>query len=165
MNYSIPTFAAILVMATLAAGCDSVTPITESSTVLLEPAEVSAVPRPVRLTFEKTAEDPENPGIWHGEVAGAFSGNLTTVLRDVRVAGPIWHVEFDWIITGTVNGEHDLTARLNGILNTNTWRVVMNGRVIDGYLEGARVHEEGQLMDEETLEFHGIINIMPRTAR
>jgi hypothetical protein len=39
----------------------------------------------------------------------------------------------------------------------------MNGRVIKGYLEGARVHEKGQLIDPATLRFGGTIRIMPET--
>ena len=88
-------------------------------------------------------------------------GDLTTELRDLRVTGPIWHVEFDWIVAG---GDQSFTARLTGILNTNTGYVVMNGAVIEGWLEGARVHEEGQLIDPDTLRFQGAILLMPATA-
>jgi hypothetical protein len=113
---------------------------------------------PVHLTFDKSSVE---PGIWEGTVAGDVEGNLTTELRDLRVNGPIWHVEFDWIIDA---GDQSFTARLTGVLNTNTGRVVMNGAVIEGWLEGARVHEEGQLIDPDTLRFQGAILLMPATA-
>jgi hypothetical protein len=40
----------------------------------------------------------------------------------------------------------------------------MNGAVIDGWLLGAQVHEEGQLVNPNTLGFEGSIRIMPATA-
>ena len=113
---------------------------------------------PVYLTFDKSSVA---PGVWEGTVAGDVEGNLTTVLRDLRVTGPIWHVEFDWIIDA---GDQSFTARLTGILNTNTGYVVMNGTVIEGWLEGAQVHEDGQLIDPDTLRFQGAIRLMPATA-
>ncbi|HYO80411.1 MAG TPA: hypothetical protein VES20_03350 [Bryobacteraceae bacterium] len=39
-----------------------------------------------------------------------------------------------------------------------------NGTVIDGYLDGARVHEEGLLVDASTSKFEGTIRIAPKTA-
>jgi hypothetical protein len=113
---------------------------------------------PVRLTFDKTATA---PGVWHGTVAGDIDGNLTTELLALDVTGPIWHVTFDWIIDA---GPSSFTARLSGVLNTKTGGVVMNGTVVSGYLLGAQVHEEGQLVDPATLEFVGSIRLMPATA-
>jgi hypothetical protein len=128
-------------------------------------APVSAQPNaPVNVGFDKTAVDPSNPGVWLGTVDGDIEGDLETLLLDLRIAGPIWHVEFDFIIDAD-DPDLSFTTRLNGILNTNTGRVVMNGTVTDGYLEGARVHEEGQLVDLDTLQFQGLIRIMPATAR
>jgi tetratricopeptide (TPR) repeat protein len=73
------------------------------------------------------------------------------------------HVEFDWIIDAD-DDAYDFTARLSGILNTRTGSVVMNGAVVEGWLLGARVHEEGQLVDPATLGFEGSIRLMPATA-
>jgi hypothetical protein len=114
---------------------------------------------PVRISFEKCAVA---EGIWEGTVAGDVAGGLRTELTDLRVTGPIWQVRFDWIIDA---GAQSFTADLAGILNTNTGAVVMNGRVVDGYLLGAQVHEEGQLVDAQNLCFEGTIRIMPATAR
>jgi hypothetical protein len=66
-------------------------------------------------------------------------------------------VTFDWIIDA---GERSFVADLRGTLNTNTGRVVMNGTVVEGWLLGARVHEQGQLVDPETLRFVGQIRVM-----
>ena len=113
---------------------------------------------PVLLHFEKSAI---GPGIWEGSVSGDVTGNLRTELTSLRIAGPIWHVTFDWIIDA---GDHSFTARLKGTLNTLTGRVVMNGTVVDGWLLGAQVHEEGQLIDPSTFRFQGTIQVMPATA-
>jgi hypothetical protein len=123
------------------------------------PAGASA---PLTLTFEKTAVA---PGVWEGTVSGDVDGHLTTALTACTGPTPcseqIWHVEFDWIITA---GAESFTAQLSGILNTQTGQVVMNGTVVEGFLRGAQVHEEGQLVNAATLAFEGTIRVMPSTA-
>jgi hypothetical protein len=56
------------------------------------------------------------------------------------------------------------TAHLTGALNTMTGKVIMNGAVVEGWLLGAQVHEEGQLVDPATLGCDGAIRIMPAAA-
>ena len=113
---------------------------------------------PLRLSFDKTAVA---DGVWAGTISGDIEGTLTTVLRDVRVTGKVWHVNFDWIID---SGDQSFTANLSGILNLKTGSVVMNGTIVEGYLTGAQVHEEGQLVNAATLQFVGSIQIMPATT-
>lgn len=117
---------------------------------------------PLDLTFQKTAVA---AGEWEGTVSGDVDGDLTTILTGCtgpnQCSGQIWHVEFDWIIDA---GAESFTARLTGVLNTVTGQVVMNGTVVDGFLQGAQVHEAGQLVDAETLAFEGTIRVMPSTA-
>jgi hypothetical protein len=113
---------------------------------------------PVYLSFDKTLV---GNGIWEGSVTGDVTGNLRTELTSLQVAGPIWLVQFNWIIEA---GEYSFTAHLNGTLNTLTGQVVMNGTVVDGWLLGAQVHEEGQLVDPNTLRFQGTIQVMPATG-
>lgn len=115
---------------------------------------------PVNLTFSKQSS---GPGTWQGTVGGDVEGQLTTVLTSLVERGPIWHVEFDWIIDADDDAQ-DFTAHLTGIPNTRTGKVVMNGVVVEGWLWGAQVHEEGQLVDPGTLGFEGTIRIMPATA-
>jgi hypothetical protein len=105
------------------------------------------------LTFDKTAVA---DGVWQGTVGGDIVGTLETHLTDRQVTGSIWHVRFDWIITA---GSHSFVADLRGTLDTVTGAVVMDGRVVDGYLQGARVHEEGQLVDPAVSRFQGTIRV------
>jgi hypothetical protein len=120
------------------------------------PAQASA---PLRLTFEKEAVA---PGVWEGTVSGDINGDLTTHLTACSPCdGQIWHVEFDWIVDAEAES---FTAHLSGTLNNKTGSVVMNGTVVDGFLQGAQVHEQGQLVDAATLRFEGTIQVMPPTA-
>ncbi len=127
---------------------------------LLPQAVAAGNNAPVNLTFSKQST---GIGTWEGTVSGDLEGQLTTVLTDLRISGPIWHVEFDWIVDAAGDA-NDFTAHLSGILNTETGSVVMNGTVVEGWLLGAQVHEEGQLVDPATLAFEGTIRIMPGTA-
>jgi hypothetical protein len=117
---------------------------------------------PLRLTFEKESVA---VGMWEGSVSGDVHGDLTSVLTSCTgpnpCSGTIWHVEFDWIIQA---GAESFTAHLSGILNLQTGAAIMDGTVVDGFLQGAQVHEEGQLVNAATLRFEGTIRVMPATA-
>jgi hypothetical protein len=121
-------------------------------------APVAASSEPLRLSFDKSSIA---PGVWQGTVEGDISGSLTTVLTNLNITGPVWQVRFDWIISA---GDKSFIADLSGILNTETGAVVMDGTVVEGYLAGAQVHEEGQLVDPDTLRFQGSIRLMPASA-
>jgi hypothetical protein len=123
------------------------------------PASATA---PLRLTFEKEAA---TAGVWEGSVSGDVDGGLTTMLTSCNgpnpCSGRIWHVEFDWIVAA---GAESFTAHLSGILNNVTGVAIMDGTVVDGFLQGAQVHEKGQLVNAATLRFEGTITVMPATA-
>jgi hypothetical protein len=123
-------------------------------------SSATASNEPVRIQFDKSISNPDT-FTWTGTVSGDVSGGLTTQLTSLRVSGPVWHVTFDWIIDA---GERSFVADLSGTLNTNTGRVVMNGTVVEGWLLGARVHEQGQLVDPATLRFVGDIRVMPASG-
>jgi hypothetical protein len=138
-------------------GCtDAPTAVTSDANAFSSAAAAS----PLQLQFDKCLTDPA--GVWNGTVAGDVSGDLETVLRDLWVAGPVWHVRFDWIVDA---GNQSFVADLSGLLNTNTGRVVMDGQVSEGYLLGAQVHEEGHADADRPGCFTGTIQIMPATAR
>lgn len=150
-----PFFTLALCGGALALGACAETP---TAVELTESPLAAVAAAPVRLEFHKCIVDPA--GVWEGQVTGDINGDLRTVLTDIRVAGAVWHVRFDWII----GGDDAFTADLSGVLNTRTGGVVMNGRVVDGHLLGARVHEQGQLVDAANSCFAGTIDILPATA-
>jgi hypothetical protein len=158
---------AALLLAVTVTGCHDVPTTPDGPPSAVAQLAMASLSRPntpeqVNLTFRKAASESEE-GVWEGWVAGDIEGELRTELQHVRVAGRIWHVEFRWIITGD-DPAHSLTFHASGTLNTQTGRVVMNGTVMDGFLTGARVHEEGQAQDAAGAVFEGIITIMRRTS-
>jgi hypothetical protein len=130
--------------------------------LLLSPnPHVSPADDPVlQLAFDKAAAE---EGVWTGTVSvdGAEYGQLRTELVSAEEDGSILNVVFDWIISGTPDGARDFTARLNGTLNLETGRALMEGHVTKGYRKGAFVQEEGRLVDAETSRFQGTIHVRP----
>jgi hypothetical protein len=118
---------------------------------------------PVRLEFDKCGGE---EGRWEGVVTGDLTGDLVSQAIDVDADRPVWKVRFLWTV-GEPGDPDYLVADLTGILNTNTFSVVMNGRVVDGAYTGAQVHEAGQLVGVEDcgLRFQGTITVLPATAR
>ena len=107
----------------------------------------------VNLTFQKAAS---GEGKWAGTVDGDVQGNLETVLLTIDNSNPVWDVEFDWIIDA---GDRSFTARMTGTLDSETGAVAMSGEVIEGWMLGTRVHEEGQMVNPETSAFEGVIKL------
>jgi hypothetical protein len=116
---------------------------------------------PVLVTFDKHVVDPV-AFAFEGTAGGDVTGDLHSQLVSLSASsGPILQIAFDWTVSA---GAKSFTARTEGIWNTKTGSVVMNGTVIDGYLLGAQVHEEGQLLDPATLHFAGTLQLMPASA-
>lgn len=61
-------------------------------------------------------------------------------------------------------GGNSLTAILDGRFNFSTGRVVLNGVVTDGWLEGSQIHEESQLTGFDPLTFAGTVQLMPASG-
>jgi hypothetical protein len=129
------------------------------STLLFVGSAAADDSAPLYLSFEKA--DPDQNYIWNGAVSGDVSGTLETRLLSARPTGQILQVEFDWIVDA---GPQSFTARLSGILDTQSGAVTMNGTIIEGYLKGTQVHEEGQMVDAANSGFVGTIRIMPATT-
>jgi hypothetical protein len=118
---------------------------------------------PIRLDFDKCGGE---DGRFDGEVTGGLETTLISQALEVDDTRPVWQVRFLWTV-GEPGDPDYFVADLSGILNSNTFRVVMNGRVVDGAYTGAQVHEAGQLVsiDECGLRFQGTIDVFPATAR
>ena len=147
-----PTFTRIFVIAILAAFTLAAFPQTAS-------AGASGDLSPIQLQFDKQGGA---NGIWNGTVSGDIEAALTTQLLSLEPAGPILKVKFAWIVEA---GDQSFTAVLDGTLNTLTGQVEMDGTIVEGWLAGAQVHEEGQMVDPTTGRFQGTITIFPATAK
>jgi hypothetical protein len=125
-------------------------------------SSASASSAPVQVDFVKHVVDPGNL-VFEGSMSGAVNGSMTSRLVSLNgVSGPNYHITFDWIVSA---GAQSFTARTTGTWNTLTGRVGMNGKVTSsGYLSGARVHEEGHLVDPSSLTFAGFLRLLPATA-
>jgi hypothetical protein len=93
-------------------------------------------------------------------------GTIEMQLANSSVTGNVQH------FTATVRlecpGGRALTAVMDGSFNFTTGKTVLDGTVADGWLTGAQVHEEGQLVayDPATKvgRFVGTIRLMPGSA-
>jgi hypothetical protein len=121
---------------------------------------VAASNAPLQIDFVKHLVDPATL-TFQGTVSGAVSGTLSShVVSLNRIDGPIDNITFEWDISA---GDQSFTALTSGTWNTDTGQVTLNGTVISGYLDGAQVHEQGHLIDPNTLTFAGVIQLMPAT--
>jgi hypothetical protein len=116
---------------------------------------------PVRVTFDKHLVDAGTltfAGTTDGDAPGTLTSQVVTI---EAVTGPVYHVTFDWFVSA---GAKSFVARTSGIWNTERGLVTMNGSVTSGYLTGAQVHEQGELVDASTLRFQGVIQVIPGTT-
>ena len=91
---------------------------------------------PVEVTFTKWGTGipaPTHTGVAGGDVPGTFAG--TVLSRDAFENGTIVQLEAEYEVTGA----HWFVAHIEGTLNNQTQRAVLNGTVIRGWLVGAQV--------------------------
>jgi hypothetical protein len=119
----------------------------------------AAAAPPIRIIFEKSRLD-ATVFEWNATVVSADGehGTIRTSLQSAKVqpkTAHLIHIKFLFELTF---GSDEIKIDLAGFLNTNTGRVVMNGRVNDNThgprgdtLRGAQVHEVGQAQDNRGL--------------
>ena len=95
-------------------------------------------------------------------VGSADGGTIEMLICDSWFTGDVQH--FTATVLLDLGEDRSLTAILDGRFDFNTLKVVLNGSVVDGWLEGARVHEESQLVGFAPLTFEGIVKLMPGSA-
>ncbi len=135
------------------------TPITVLVVLALLTTPVSATPPsqandPIDLTFQKCAV---SYFIWLGIVGGDLNGFLIAILTDLRETGSVTHMSWSWFVFADGVA---FVADLSGILSMKTGRVVMNGVITSGWLQGAQIHVAAQL-DFVTICSAGDMRIMP----
>jgi hypothetical protein len=106
------------------------------------------------VRFDKS--DPDGNFVWEGTTSGPAHGTVTSYPTHVAPDGDILNVTFVWEISA---GKHSFTAVTDGTLHLVTGAVILDGEVTDGWLEGATVHEEGQLVDASLSRYQGVIEL------
>jgi hypothetical protein len=89
-------------------------------------------------------------------------GAIDMQLSNSSVTGDVQHFTATVQLSCPARGAS--TAVLDGRFNFTSGRTVLNGSVVDGWLAGAQVHEEGQLVDLDPLTFVGTVRLMPGSA-
>jgi hypothetical protein len=126
-----------------------------AATLLAGPA-VAADQRPIVLEFDKQWAAPD---YYVGTITGG--GTITMSLYDKSIRGNTQHFS----ATVEINiAEGSSIAAVHGAFNFSTGKVVLTGAVTSGWLAGARVLEESQLVDVDTFRFLGSVQLMPASA-
>jgi hypothetical protein len=108
------------------------------------------------IPFEKHSV---GPGHYVGTACDG--GTIDMQLSNSSVAGNVQ--SFTATVQLALPGR-SLTAVLDGSFNFSTGKTVLNGVVVDGWLAGAQVHEEGQLVGLDPVTFVGTVQLMPGSA-
>jgi hypothetical protein len=130
--------------------------VTMCGAVAVSTASASASSEPIRISFEKHWVE---PGHYVGETGDG--GSIEMWVSNSTVTGNMQH--FDVTISATV-ADRSFTAALDGTFNFATAKTRLNGTVTEGWLEGAQVHEQGQLVAVDPLTFTGTLLLMPASA-
>jgi hypothetical protein len=125
---------------------------------------VSASSSSIVIPFEKHAV---GPGHYVGSAGDG--GTIEMQVYDSRFTGgdpetsDHWVQHFKATLQLTVGGR-SLTAALDGQFNFTTLQTVLNGVVVDGWLSGAQIHEEGKVSGFSPLTFVGTVMLMCGSA-
>jgi hypothetical protein len=125
---------------------------------------VSASSFSIVIPFEKHAV---GPGHYVGTAGDG--GTIEMQVYDSRFTGgdpetsDHWVQHFKATLQLTVGGQ-SLTAALDGQFNFTTRQTVLNGVVLDGWLSGSQIHEEGTAVAFSPLTFVGTVMVMPGSA-
>ena len=160
----------ILGLGVLAAACNGerpgapTAPSTSAITTVTQTQNGSGA-APVDVTFTKWITTyPALAGVTGGDAAGTFVGEVLSftpfdngVIADVRARYEV------------VAGAHSFIAEIEGKQNNKTATAVLNGVVTEGWLVGARVHVEFEVISGCAGQpagpcFQGTIRVMPGSA-
>ncbi len=134
------------------------------ATLAVTASSVSASSSSIVIPFEKHAI---GPGHYVGTAGDG--GTIEMQVYDSSFTGgdpetsSHWVQHFKATLKLTVGGQ-SLTAALDGQFNFTTRQTVLNGIVVDGWLSGAQIHEEGTLTGFAPLTFVGTVMLMRGSA-
>jgi hypothetical protein len=160
----------ILGLGVVAAACDGqragapTAPSTSALTTVTQTQNSSSA-APVEVTFTKWITTyPAMAGVAGGDVVGTFVGEVLS--RTPFDNGVIVDLLARYEV---VAGAHSFIAEIEGKQNNNTATAVLNGVVTEGWLVGARVHVEFEVISSCAGKpagpcFQGTIRVMPGAA-
>jgi hypothetical protein len=146
-------FAGVIAVLMLAAGITAASAQTEDR---------KARAKALELTYTKWFEPgfPHMVGVVGGDIAGQFGG----AVLEARPDGGVFRLRAIYIVLAEGDPSRSLTIRVKGAQDGQS--AVLNGRVVDGYLTGARVHAQYKVIScEESPDrtcFQGTIRIKQR---
>ena len=135
-----------------------------STAVAVSASDVSASSSSIVIPFEKHAVA---PGHYVGTAGDG--GTIEMQVYDSSFTGgdpetsDHWIQHFKATLQLTVGGQ-SLTAALDGQFNFTTRQTVLNGVVVDGWLSGAQIHEEGRVTGFSPLTFVGTVMVVRGSA-
>jgi hypothetical protein len=96
----------------------------------------------IQLTYKKWAPNPPTmTGVVGGDIPGVFVGAVMEVTADTGG----YLVDATYIDVAT-DPSRSFTARVHGREDTASASAVLDGRVVDGWLKGRRVHVEYKIV-------------------
>lgn len=158
----------ILGLCILATACESTgSRPTAPSTSAITATQEQRNARPIEVTFTKWVTTfPFMAGSTEGDVDGAFEGEV--LQRTALENGVIVQLNARYQVIDPT-GLHSFTAIIQGTQNNQTRSAVLNGVVTEGWLVGARVHVEFEVISSCAGKpagpcFQGTIRVMPGSA-
>jgi hypothetical protein len=132
------------------------------SALAVSASGVSASNSAIVISFDK-----HSPGDGHYVGTACNGGTIDMQLSNSSVTGNVQ--QFTATVRLVCPGRGALTAVLDGRFNFSTGKTVLNGVVVDGWLAGAQVHEEGQFVGRDPdsgdpYRFVGTVQLMPGSA-
>jgi hypothetical protein len=112
---------------------------------------------PVRIPFDKHYD--AALGYYVGTACDG--GTIAVRVLASHATGQVQHLTAQFDVT---IGTRLFTAILNGDFNSVTRRTLLNGTITSGWLQGAQVHEQGQLVNPDTGHFVGELRLVPASA-
>jgi hypothetical protein len=158
----------ILGLSILAAACESTgSHPTAPSTSAIAASQTQRNARPVEVTFTKWVTTfPFMAGSTEGDVDGAFEGEV--LQRTALENGVIVQLNARYQVIDPT-GLHSFTAIIQGTQNNQTMSAVLNGVVTEGWLAGAQVHVDFDVVTpcefgSRNTCFRGTIRVVPSSA-
>jgi hypothetical protein len=160
----------ILGLCVLGSACDSAgsrPPTAPSASAAITANQQPGSARPVEVTFTKWITSyPAMAGRTGGAVAGTFEGEV--LRRTPFDNGVIVELEARYGVIDP-GGHHSFTAIIQGKQNNQTGTAVLNGVVTEGWLVGAQVHVNFNVISPcadgtSNTCFQGTITVMPGSA-